>query len=145
MVVVAVIMIWKYIIINSRYKVKRRLNAAEPNSPKRSDIETVASLNLSTRRTVWCRPISCAVRLGVRLGRIDFELIKDDAILDDGAQRAEKPRDGFDKIAGLQRVAEDTQTVCQVARERQQEEEQSQALAGLLAVVLDNLRDASTS
>lgn len=60
---------------------------------------------------------------GAVLG-VDSELHKDDAVLDDGAQRAEEPGEGGEEVLGLLGVGEEAEAVGHVAGEREEEEEQ---------------------
>lgn len=88
---------------------------------------------------------SCgSTRLGLRGRRVQAELDEDDAVLDHGAQRAQQPGQGADKVVRLLRVRDDASTVCKVARQGQQEEQQRETFTRLLVVVLDDLRDAGT-
>lgn len=86
-----------------------------------------------------------STRLGLPRRRVQPELHKDDHVLDDGAQRAEQPRQRGEDVLLLLRVGDQAGAVGEVARQRQEEEQQGQALARLLAVVLDDLRDPSTA
>lgn len=80
--------------------------------------------------------------LGLSCRVVNPELIEDDSILDHGTQRAQQPGDRFHNVLGVLRVAEDAQSVGQVARQGKEEEEERKSFAGLLPVVLDDLRNA---
>lgn len=62
--------------------------------------------------------------LGLSCRVVNPELIEDDSILDHGTQRAQQPGDRFHNVLGVLRVAEDAQSVGQVARQGKEEEEE---------------------
>lgn len=83
-----------------------------------------------------------ALDRGIALVGIDAELIENDKILHNSAKRAKKPRNGLDNVPRLLRVAENAKAIGEVSCQRQHEEEQGETFAGLLPVVLDDLRNA---
>ena len=69
---------------------------------------------------------------------------EDDDVLDDGAQRADEPREVRQEVLALERMEEDAGAVGRVAEQREDEEQQRQTLARALLLVLDDLRNART-
>lgn len=81
--------------------------------------------------------------LWATLRRVESKLDKNDKVFQHSTKRAKKPREGSDNIVLLLRVGNHACSIGQVAREREQEEQQSEALARLFTVVLDDLRNPS--
>lgn len=79
-------------------------------------------------------PLCSITGLGLSGRVVDSELVKDDAVLHNRAQRAQQPGQRLDYIVGVLRVAEDAQAVCQVASERQEEEEKSESCAVMISL-----------
>jgi hypothetical protein len=89
------------------------------------------------------RILSSAAR--TRPGRVHMELHKDNRIFEHGAQRAHEPRDRPDKVVLILGVGDQAGAVRDIARQGEQEEEEGEAFARLLAVVLDDLGNASAA
>ena len=70
---------------------------------------------------------------------VESKLGKNNHILDNCAQGPEQPRNRLDQILGFLRVRDHASSIREIACQRQEEEEQSKTLAGLLAVVFDDL------
>lgn len=69
---------------------------------------------------------------------------KDDGILDHGAQRPNQPGQVGEEVLALGGVKEDTGAIRRIPEQTEHEEEQAEPLAGALALVFDDLRDART-
>lgn len=74
----------------------------------------------------------------------DTELDEDDNIFNDGAQGTDQPWKVCKEVFPLQRVEQDAGAVGGIAQERQDEEQQRQALARALFLVLDDLRNTGS-
>ena len=70
------------------------------------------------------------------------ELHKDDRVLDHGAQAPDQPRQIGQEVLFLRGVEQDSRAVRRVTQQTQHEEEQTETLATLLPLVLDDLRNA---
>lgn len=82
---------------------------------------------------------------GTRPGRVQMELHKDNRIFEHGAQRAHEPRHRPDEVVLILGVGDQAGAVRDISRQGEQEEEEREAFARLLAVVLNDLGDAGAA
>ena len=70
----------------------------------------------------------------------DRELNEDNHIFNHRAQRTNKPRQIRQEVVDLDRMEQDSSSVCEISEQAQQEEQQTQAFTRPLTLVLDDLR-----
>lgn len=80
-----------------------------------------------------------------RVVGVQLKLNKNRHILNHGADRSQQPRNGVEQVLLILRKGDQTDAICSISYQRQQEEEERQTLARLFAVVLDNLGDSRTN
>lgn len=81
-------------------------------------------------------------RAGSVVVRVQSELEKDDAVLDNGSQGSQKPGERLQQVVLVLRIGDEARAVRQVAGHREHEEKKRKTFTRLLSVVLDDLRDS---